>query len=871
MRVMLAWLTDAALADSILGDLEEGRHRRGLVWFASAVTGVVTYIAWRRFVELATGGGPHRGLGDVRHAARALRRRPAFALCAILLLALGIGANTAVFSVVRAVLLRPLPYTDPERLAFIWGGLDTQARNWHSIMTGQYVEAIGAHGTSLHSFAVVESWDANPSAQVDLVGPNGAERLRGMWVTPNFFETLGVRAAAGRTLASTDRDSSLVVISDALWRRRFAADPAVVGQTVRLAMGSGTRRTWNTVTVAGVLPPEFRFTYPRETEIYISKPWTAIRPSRALTYYVVARLNDGVTPAQAQAQLTAAAHNVVRGYGYDAPTTDRLLQRTGMLVEPVMEHMQAEVRSGLWLLAAVAGLVLLIACVNLGLLLLSRTVDRRGELGLRAALGAGRARIVRQLTAECLLLSLAGGTLGVLTAALCLPVVRGLMPPIVPRADLIQLDPAVLAFALGAMLVTAFVSSLAPAVFVMRRDLLATVRLASHSTTGDRGVVASRRAVLALQVAVVVLLLVCSGLLLRSFWRLQHVDLGFRAEGVVTMEMRLLNPTYREPARLDAFREHLLSQVRAIPGVARAGLTTAVPMRGVDFMYVIGPAGQRALMGNARMVDPEYFNVMNLRLLAGRTFTDADKAGSEPVIVVSQSYARRYFGDASPLGQTLQASDRQYRIVGMVADVRYASVAREPFPAVYMPATQERAWLICLVVEPRPGSRAAVVDALRGAVHRIDPEQPVEGITTIDQLVTDSTADRRFYAVSTGAFAAVALLLAVAGVFGVVARTVTERRRELAIRVALGADPRRLGRLVLGYGFLPASVGTFAGLAAAFGVSRLLRTFLFEIAPTDPATYAAAAALVLGVTVLACYLPARRTLRLAPMAVLKSD
>jgi predicted permease len=872
VRGILAWLTDAPLADSILGDLEEGRRRRGLLWFASALTGVFSYIAWRRLVEsVGDGGGFRRGLGDAGQATRALRRRPVFALCAILLLALGIGANTAVFSVVRAVLLRPLPYADPDRLVFIWGGVETQPGNWHAIMTGQHIAGIGAHATLLDSFAVVEAWDANPSAQADLVGPNGAERLRGMWVTPNFFEILGVGAAHGRTFASADREPGSVVISDALWRRRFGADPNVIGQPLRIAIGSGSRRNWTVVTVAGVLPPEFRFTYPRETQMYFLRPWAEIRPTRALTYYAVARLKDGVTPAQAQAQLTAIAHNVVRTYGFEPAVLERVLQRTAFGAEPVKDHLQAEARSGLWLLFAVAGLVLLIACVNLGLLLISRTVDRRGELGLRAALGAGRARIVRQLAAECLMLSIAGAIVGVMTAWLSLPLVRALMPPIVPRADLIRLDGAVLAFAVGTMLVTAFLSALAPALFVIRRDLLATVRQTSLSTTGDRGVVASRRAVLVLQVAVVVLLLVSSGLLLRSFWRLQNVDLGFRAEGVVTMEMRLWNPKYRQPGRLEAFREQLLSRVRDIPGVARAGMTTAVPMRGTDFVYVIGPPGQRAQPGNARTVDPEYFSIMNLRLLAGRTFTVGDTPVSEPVIVVSEAYGRRYFGDASPLGRTLKASDKEYRIVGVVADVRYADAARPPMPSIYLSMAQERTLLICLVVQPQPGAQRAVEDGMRRALHAIDPEQPVEGPTTIDQILSDSTADRRFYAVTTSAFAAVAIVLAVAGVFGVVARTVSERRRELAIRVALGADPSHMLRLVYGYGLWPAAAGTAIGLGIALAGSRVLRTFLFEVAPTDLATYAGAAALVLAVTAAACYVPARRTLRMPPMFVLKTD
>jgi len=286
---------------------------------------------------------------------------------------------------------------------------------------------------------------------------------------------------------------------------------------------------------------------------------------------------------------------------------------------------------------------------------------------------------------------------------------------------------------------------------------------------------------------------------------------------------------------------------------------------------LIGPEGQKKQVGNARTVDPEYFKILHLRLIAGRVFTNADTAASEPVVVVSESYGRQYFGAASPLGRILKSSDSQYRIVGVVADTRYADAARDPYPAFYIPLSQDPSTLLCLIAEPRPGMRAAVADGMRAAVQALDPEQPVEGITTIDQIVSASTADRRFYAVATGAFALVALALAIAGVFGVVSRTVGERRRELAIRVALGAAPRRLLAAVYGYGVVPAAIGTGIGLAGAFAASRLLRSFLFEIAPTDATTYAGSAAVIFLVTAAACYLPARRTLRVPPMLVLKTD
>lgn len=871
MRTVLVWLTDAALADSILGDLEEGRGRRGRLWFWGALSAIVGYAAWTRIVELVS-GSPLRGSGgNVRHALRVLRRRPGFTACTIVLLALGIGANTAVFSVVRAVLLRPLPYTDVDRLAFVWRGPQTHSGNRHSILTGQNAIELQRGATTMESFALVKGWETGLAGQIDLILPDGAERLQGAQVTPNFFELLGVRAAIGRAFSSTEGDAPLAVISDSLWRRRFNADPQVIGRSAPFASGRATR-DGAPYTIVGVLPADFRYTYPRATEVYLLFPWSQVRNDRAVEYQMVARLKPGVSLSQAQTELTAIARNVVRTYAnLRGPTLERVLAQTAMMVEPMTVHLQAEVRPGLLLLLGVAALVLLIACVNLGLLLLARTVDRRGELALRAALGAGTARIITQLTAESAILSIAGGAVGVATAALAMPVIRALMPPVVPRADQIGVDPLVLAFAAALMVLTTLVCGIVPAWIVLRRDLLAEVRRSGAGSTGDRAVAATRRAIVTVQVAVVVLLLVGSGLLLQSFWRIQHVDLGFTAGEVVTMEMRLLNPKYQQPGRIAAFHEDLLARVRAVPGVLRAGLTTAVPLRGVDFMMVVGPKGGPGKPGNARSVDPEYFEIMRLPLVAGRLFTADDTSTSERVAVVSESYGRQHFGAASPIGRTLEMRAGETRIVGVVRDVRYANVTRNPGPAFYRPRVQDPAELICLIVEPQPGARAQVIAGIREGVRAIDREQPVEGITTVRQIVSESTADRRFYAVTAGAFAAVALLLAIAGVFGAVSRTVTERKRELAIRVALGAEPARLRRLIYGYGLVPAGIGTMIGLAGALAASRLLRSFLFDVAPTDAATYAGAALLVMAVTPLACYLPARRSLRFSPMQVLKTD
>jgi predicted permease len=648
-------------------------------------------------------------------------------------------------------------------------------------------------------------------------------------------------------------------------------NPDVIGSQIRLAPGS-TSREQPPFTIVGVLPDEVRFTYPRDTEVYLMLPWTRIRPSRALEYTMIGRLRPGVETGQAEAELTTLLRNVTRGYdNISAEHMPAVLERTRGMVEPVQHHVAAEVRPGLMLLAAVAALVLVIACVNLGLLMLARTTDRASELAVRAALGAGPRRILRLLAVEGLVLASIGGALGLALATGSLPLITSLLPAIIPRADAIRLDLNVIAFASAATGMTALVCGILPGLVVSRRDLLDAIRRSGITSTAGRIAGALRSGVVALQVAVVCVLLVGAGLLLHSFWKLQTVDLGFEAGNLLTLETRLYNPKYQNDAHVSAFERALLAHVEGLPGVERATLTTAVPMRGVDFTYVIGPVGGRIRPGHMRSVGIDYFELMRIPVLAGRTFTEEDTSSAAPVMVVSESYGRLHFGDENPVGRLMAIRDDQVEIVGVVGDVRYAEVARDSAPAFYLPRAQAPIRLVCLLVRPRPGMEATVAGALRGAVRAVDPEQPSEGLTTVAEIVSQSTADRRFYAVATGAFAAVALLLAVAGLFGVVSRSVTERRREIAIRAALGADSRRQFRLLLARGLAPVAIGTVVGLAAAGVGSRLLQAFLYEITPTDPSTYTAASVLILLVSIAACAIPALRAVRLPPMAVLKGD
>lgn len=877
----LAWLTDAALANSIVGDLEELRQKRerasaaATLWFWRTALSIVIHVVGEKLraafasLRVSRGGASGAG-GDMRQALRTLRRHRAFAVSAVLLLALGIGANTLVFSVVHGVVLRPLPYREPDRLVYLWRGTQTNPGNRHSILTGSHVHEFARGTTTLESYAVAMAWDTSINGIVDLVRDEGSDRLRGAFITPNLFELLGVRAAHGRTFVSSDSEGSPVaVISAGLWRRRFGMSPGVLGMQVRLASGRKSR-TQPPYTIVGVLPDDVRFTYPRETEIFLLLPWTQIRASRALEYTMVGRLRPGVTHGTAEAELTTITRNIVRTYT-NIPEKDlaKLLDETRAMAEPLEQHLAAEVRPGVMLLGAVSGLVLLIACVNLGLLMLARTVDRAGELAVRAALGAGPKRLVRLLTIEGLVLAAIGGIAGVVLAAAVLPVVRRLLPAIVPRGDEITLDVNVLGFALLTTALTALVCGIAPGVLASRRDLLAVLRRTGISSTASRAAVLFRHAVVSLQVATVLVLLVAAGLLLHSFWRLQTVNLGFEPSDLLTLETRLYNPKYRDKDGGATFERALLAHVRGMPGVAQATITTAVPMRGVDFTYVVGPPNGKPQLGQMRSVAPGYFEMMRIPLRAGRLFSDADSAVSAPVMIVSESYGRRHFGAENPVGRLIDLGAKPVEIVGVVGDVRYAEVARDAAPAFYLPRAQSPVELICLLVKPRPGMSDQVADSLRGAVRAIDPEQPFEGLSTVAEIVSQSTADRRFYALATGMFAAIALALAIAGLFGVVSRAVSERRRELAIRTAVGADARRIVRLVLGYGLVPVAIGITAGSLAALAGARLLRNLLFQVPPTDGATYAACILLVLAVAVAACLLPARRALRVEPSSLLR--
>jgi predicted permease len=834
-----------------------------------------------------------RILHDLRHALRAMRRAPLFYAGVVLTLALGIGANGAVFTILQAVLLEPLPYRRPGEVVMVWRAPEREPPSpTRNILAEPNRQRGALTGTmafgwreplqaALTGSAALLTWQGNLTAQFDLVLADRAERLRGALVTANFFDILGVAASRGRLFEATDEQAnpSALVLSHGLWLRAFGGDPGVIGKPLTLIAGRAPRGP-RTFTVVGVLPPAFRFTYPEETEAWAIEPWSDVeRYGNAIGFRMIGRLQPGLTLSEAKTRVLPIR------IGLDRPN-QRPEDRMVVTLERVTDWVIGDVRPALQLLGGVALLLFLITCATVANALFVRMTERQRELAVRAALGADHRRLVAQAVTEGIVLSVAGALAGTLFAVLTLPVLRTLVPSSIPRADAIGVNAWLLAFAAGAAGLTTIVAALAPAWRSARFDLVSTLKRASGAVSADRATARWRQALVGLQAAVATALLILAALLLASFWRLAHVPLGFDAEHVLTVEMRLLDQKYmgRRPPPvpgqppgaaipsevLRVFQEQLAARVRALPGVLDAGLTTAVPFRGVDFVFVLNRVGETRRYGaNARFVDPGYFSVMRVAPMRGRLFTDTDTVASPRVAVLSEAYAREMFGSIDPIGQAVDL-DGPVEVVGVVADLRYQSFASEPYPAIYFPRAQNPNELICVVARVAPNA-GDLGPAVRSIVRDLDPAIPAMNLTTVDQIISDSVADRRFYTTATSAFAVVALLLTVVGLMVIVARSVVERRRELAIRSALGATPLRLIALVVRQGLAPVVAGAAVGVAGAFAGAVVVAQFLFHVAPREPLVYGSVALLVVGVASLASVVPARWIMAESPAAVLRAD
>jgi putative ABC transport system permease protein len=784
-------------------------------------------------------------------------------------LALGIGANTAIFSIIRAALLRPLPYADPENLVYLWLDDARTPLMDHGIVTGHHVLEWRSQSRTVGDIGALKLWDGNLDSRFDWVHAGGAERLRGALVTPNFFRLLGVNAGLGRTfLDSTDDAQPVVVISDRLWRRRFASTPSIVGASLPL---STRRHAQLEYSVIGVLPPDFRYTYPEEVEVWAVLPWSAIQPTPALNYQVIGRVKSPHGSGEAGAELTAITRQLIEDSDGPAEGRTSLANRTAIVVEPVPQHFRSEARSGTILLGLVAGLVLVTACISAALLVSARTVGRRSELALRMTLGASPWSLACQLLAEGTVLAVIGTVAGLLLAYLSLPALIAILPPVLSRGDEATLDAQVLAFAAVTCVLTAAVCGLAGAYHTLRTaDLLPHIRGSASPVIGGTSNT-TLRVLVGAEVATVLALTVTAGLLLYSFWRIQHVDVGFDSRGVVAAEIRLLNQKYRERGRIVSFEQALVSELRSVPGVLDVATTTAIPMRGVDFQWLVPSPDGSMIRSYMRSVDPDYFSLLGVRLLAGRWFTQADGANGPRVGIVSEALARALFGGRPVIGEQLQLASNT-EIVGVVADVRSKSATSSAQPALYLPRAQQPSELVCLLVRTTTEtSLTSVTMSIREVVRKIDPEQPIEGITSMSHLVANTTGEQRFYTVSTAAFAIIAVCVGIAGLCGVVAQRVSERRRDFAVRIALGANSRQISVAALREILIPVMFGIVVGIPAAYVMSRVVELFLFEISRLDPIVHVGSVLVVLIAAAAACYPSVRSALRAEPIALLKAE
>ena len=795
-------------------------------------------------------------LKDLRYSIRQLLKKPGFAATAVLTLALGIGANTAIFGVVNSVLLRALPFKDPERIAMVWETIP---------MIG-LVENTPAPANFLRwreESKSFESLAALAPSFTNLTGGGEPEKIDSLRATAEVFPLLGVEPLLGRWfLPEEDRpgNNRVAVISHGLWQRRFGADREMVGKSITL--------NDSPYTVVGVMPAHFSIPV-ANSELWIPMafgPNAAKETSRNL--FAVGRLKSGVTHEQAQAELTAMAEDWQE---QDTQTTFRF----GINIVPIQEHITGTIRLALLVLLAATGFVILIACANVANLLLARAAARQKEIAVRIALGAGRWRLARQLLTESLLLSFLGGAVGLLVAVWSVSLLSSAMPENLAQAKAANIDARVLGFAFMMSLITGIIFGLAPALQSTRPNLNEILKEGGR----DSSAVArrwTRSALVIVEVSLAMVLLVGAGLLMKSFLRLSDIDMGFRAENLLTMQVQLASARYRDQAKRTAFFDQLLERARALPGVESAAVISGVPVSwtgGGATFQIEGRAepDNTTPISNYRIISPDYFHAMGIPPISGRYFTEQDTENSEPVAIISQSLARASWPDENPLGRRLVwgAGGPMLTIVGVVRDVRLVA-ANEVKPHVYMPYTQNRIAPYELVIRSK-GDLTGLAAAVRNEVWAIDKDQPVSKIRTMEQILSDSIARHRFNTILLAVFAALAMAIAAIGIYGVMSYTVTQSTREIGIRMALGAKRADIVRMVVGQGLGLTSIGVVAGLASSFALMRLLESLLYGVSATDVTTFAAVTVLLIAVSALACFIPARRATRVDPIVALRYE
>ena len=824
---------------------------------------------------------------DARYSLRMLRKSPGFSAVVILTMAMGIGATTAIFSVVDATLLRPLPYPEPEQLVSIQDDLSGVGARDVGMSEPEWQD-LERSGIFEH---VSPTWfDEN-----NLTGSSLPTRVRVLIVAPNYFALLGVKPQLGRTFNPEDHSPGLipeVVISHGLWKSFFGADPKILDKSVRMDT--------DLYHIVGVMPPGFdapgRIVEERNIEVwpatsFYGMPMPDHPPrSRRNLPTAIARLKPGVTIAQAQSRLDALVASLQKQFPGDYPLesgwTVRLL--------PLQERVVGNVRQSLILLLCAVALVLLIACVNVANLLLARASARGREMALRQALGGGRKRLISQLLTESLLLSLAGGLTGLVILFFAKDFLLRLVPESLPRLNNISISWSVLFFALFASIVTGVIFGLAPALHAGRADLTDALKEATRGSTGSGRQTRTRSLLVAAEFALSVVLMVAATLLLRSFWDLLRVPLGFNPENVMAVRTRLPDPNdpkvdlYGTAEKETPFLREVLRRARTLPGVEEAALgdTAAIPLdqslqdlkRISEGQYLVTFEGRDAWSDQTSVVErsfvtPEYFHLMGIALLRGRLFEDSDTFTSPQVAVINEAFARTYWPNEDSLGKRLKRNrpDSPWiTVIGVTANARTASLAQASLPQAYLDIYQTNEKRLAVFLRGCLDT-ALIPEQVRKEVQSVDPTLPLSGAQTLTETVSVSLAERRFSMEMVGLFALTALLLAGLGIYGVISYIVSERTHEIGIRLALGAQKRSILRMVLRQGFGLALAGAAAGLVGAVIVTRLMAGLLYGVRPTDPVTFGSVALLLMAVAVFACYLPARRALRVDPMVALRHE
>jgi len=801
-------------------------------------------------------------LQDLRYGARMLARKPGFTFVAIITLALGIGANTAIFSVVNGVLLRPLPYKDVDRILTVWESDAQSGKKEDGAAPANFLDWRDQNQV-FEQMAIAEPYSLR------LTGNGEPESFRSWLVSESFFDILGVKPLYGRTFLPEETQAGnerVVIIGESLWRGRFGADPNLVGQSL---LFNGQPHT-----IVGIMPAEFQFPSGRVM-------WSPMvfrdsyKQERRSTYMkVIARLKPGLTREQAQQEMTAIQARLARQYPQDN-------KERGALVVPLAEQMTAQARPALLLLLGAAGFVLLIACANVANLLLARGGERQKEFAIRAALGAARLRLIRQLITESGVLAVLGGVGGMLLAWWGVDMVLALSPGNLPRLTEIHFDGRVLVFALAVSLVTAIIFGVAPALQFSRPDLQESLKEGGRAAGDGAARHRLRNVLVVAEIALAFTLLAGAGLLVRSFVRLLQVDPGFAADHALSLEVHVWGSS-RTPEQRAAFFAQTLDRIAALPGVNAAGAVSALPFHdnSIDITGTFTLEGQPAPAPGQEpsayltVATIDYFTAMSIPLRSGRLFTRFDRRGAMSVVVIGETMARRFWPDQDPVGKKIRlgflGQPVVREIVGVVGDARHTGLDSDPRTEIFLPHAQEPYGSMTYVVRTA-SDPATMLQAVKGEVWAVNKNLPFASIATIDDLVSRSLGERRFNLLLLGAFAIIALTLASVGIYGLISFSTSRRTHEIGVRMALGAADRDIMKLVLKEGLMLTGIGVALGFAAAIALTRLLSSLLFGISATDPLTFIVIPVILAGVALVACFVPARRATKVDPMVALRYE